>query len=219
MSKKSTLPVGESLKEMARHYGERVKSFGTTAKAAGWRDMETQYLRFSQLFRIFEHDGTSFSLNDLGCGYGALLQAMPEVLAARVTRYTGYDLSQEMVDTACEYCKNDERCHFICGNRIEKDADYTLASGIFNHHFNTQRTAWEKHIFNTVSHMYKVSKKGIAFNIMSKYVDYVEDYIYYADPAEMLTFCLANWGRHVVLLHDYSLYECTILVRKEAGGS
>ncbi len=218
MNEKSTIHVGESLKAIARHYGERVKSFGTTAKAAGWRDMETQYLRFSQLFKLFENDRNPFSLNDLGCGYGALLQAIPEYLASRVTRYTGYDLSQEMIDTACKNLENDGRCHFVCCGRIERDADYTVASGIFNHHFNAPRTAWKEHVFDTISHMYEVSAKGIAFNMMSKYVDYEEDYIYYDDPAEMLQFCLVNFGRQVILLHDYPLYEFTILVRKEASG-
>ena len=40
--------------------------------------------------------------------------------------------------------------------------------------------------------------------------------LYYARPAEYLDFCLQNFSRHVTLLHDYDLYEFTVLVRKVA---
>jgi hypothetical protein len=37
--------------------------------------------------------------------------------------------------------------------------------------------------------------------------------LYYADPAEMLAYCLSRYGRSVALLQDYGLYEFTVMVR------
>ena len=41
-------------------------------------------------------------------------------------------------------------------------------------------------------------------------------HLYYADPASVFDLCMRRYSRHVALLHDYGLYEFTILVRKQA---
>jgi hypothetical protein len=38
--------------------------------------------------------------------------------------------------------------------------------------------------------------------------------LFYMDPGEALNGCLERFPRQVTLLHDYPLYEFTILVRK-----
>ena len=37
--------------------------------------------------------------------------------------------------------------------------------------------------------------------------------LYYADPCRLFDHCKRRYSRHVALLHDYGLYEFTILVR------
>ncbi len=37
--------------------------------------------------------------------------------------------------------------------------------------------------------------------------------LYYGDPIFFFEHCRTTFGRHVALLHDYPLYEFTILVR------
>ena len=59
----------------------------------------------------------------------------------------------------------------------------------------------------------KLSKKGFGFNLLSTYVDWKEDHLYYGDPLFFFDFCKRHVSRYVSLLHDYPLYEWTILVR------
>ena len=40
------------------------------------------------------------------------------------------------------------------------------------------------------------------------------DDLYYADPREMFDICSRRFSPRVSLLHDYPLYEFTIIVRK-----
>jgi hypothetical protein len=42
--------------------------------------------------------------------------------------------------------------------------------------------------------------------------DRMRDDLYYADPAIWVTFCLRRFPRAVTLVHDYPLYEFTMLV-------
>lgn len=209
--------ITDNLRDCADHYGNLAKTLGPSAKAAGWRDEETQFLRFAQLYKIIDPSLKDFTIADVGCGFGALLEAMPQNLKSNLARYDGYDISEDMIKAAQKKHKGNTKARFIQNSKITTPVDYCVESGIFNHHFDADRNEWKKHIQNTIKHMVENAKRGVAFNIMSNRVDYEEGYIYYADPAELLTFCLENFGRHVQLIHDYPLYEFTVLIRKQGA--
>ena len=97
-----------------------------------------------------------------------------------------------------------------------QSVDYIITSGIFNVKMHYTEVQWLNYILNTLEQMYNKSLKGFAFNILSKYSDkeYMRDYLYYADPLFLFDFCKRNFSKNVSLLHDYELYEFTIIVRK-----
>ena len=105
----------------------------------------------------------------------------------------------------------------IKSNNGLKKSDYIVASGIFNVKNKTSESEWLHYILNTIEMMNQKSKKGFAFNILTKYSDkeYMKDYLYYADPLFLFDYCKRNFSKNVALLHDYYLYEFTILVKKE----
>ena len=42
-----------------------------------------------------------------------------------------------------------------------------------------------------------------------------EEYrLYYADPCALFDYCKRNFSRNVALLHDYKIYDFTLIVRK-----
>ena len=55
--------------------------------------------------------------------------------------------------------------------------------------------------------------KALAFNLLSTYVDWQEPHLFYGDPLFWFDHCKRNYSRQVALLHDYPLYEWTIVVR------
>ena len=65
----------------------------------------------------------------------------------------------------------------------------------------------------------RTGRRGFAFNILSLSSDpgRRRPNLYYADPAEMLAYCLSRYGRSVAILQDYGLYEFTVLVRHTQG--
>ncbi|MNE88029.1 hypothetical protein D3C80_1852890 [compost metagenome] len=62
------------------------------------------------------------------------------------------------------------------------------------------------------------SRKGFSFNCLTSYSDleYMRDYLYYGDPCFYFDYCKRAFSGQVALLHDYGLYEFTLLVRKPA---
>ena len=42
----------------------------------------------------------------------------------------------------------------------------------------------------------------------------MKDHLFYADPCFFFDHCKKHFSKNVALLHDYGMYEFTILVRK-----
>ena len=106
--------------------------------------------------------------------------------------------------------------HFAEGSVSPRKADYAVASGIMNVKLETPVEEWEAYVRATRDSMDAHSEKGFAFNCLTSYSDkeYMRDDLYYADPALYFDYCKRKFSRNVALLHDYELYEFTILVRK-----
>jgi hypothetical protein len=63
--------------------------------------------------------------------------------------------------------------------------------------------------------MATLARRGFAFNALTSYADSEKKRadLYYADPGYWFDFCKRGHSRRVTLLHDYPLYEFTLLVR------
>lgn len=202
------------LAEIADYYTGRLTEYGQTARGVDWNGSEGQILRFAQLAGIIDLEA-GFSVNDLGCGYGAL----HDFLTARYSRvsYHGCDISAAMVGAARERCA-DTQATFIQACRPGRVADYGIASGIFNVRLHLDETTWQQHIEASLDILHETSHRGFAFNCLTRYSDpeRMRPDLYYADPCALFDRCKRRYARDVALLHDYGLYEFTILVRKRA---
>jgi len=197
-----------------QYYTEKIQEYGCTPKGVDWNDEKTQILRFDQLLQVIKVD--NFTLSDIGCGYGKLL----EYLMGEYSNfnYYGYDLSEEMIQQAERLFIDDKKSNFIHISNIDESqkTDYCVASGIFNVKMKYDNKQWLSYILKTIDTMDKKSNKGFSFNCLTKYSDeeYMRKDLYYADPLFLFDYCKRKFSRNVSLLHDYDLYEFTLLVQK-----
>jgi SAM-dependent methyltransferase len=207
-----------------RYYTEKVMLYGATPQGVDWNSRESQILRFEQLLQIVDENGP-FSIVDYGCGYGALL----DYLAQRGSpfQYHGYDVSREMIVTAKSLFPANDACHFVTDESLlPKQVDFAVASGIFNVRLDVPDVEWQDYMLSVLTHMHHLTTRGFAFNALTKYSDAhrMRSELYYADPCFLFDYCKTRFSRHVAVLHDYGLYEFTVLVRKrerqsQPGGS
>lgn len=157
-------------------------------------------------------DGDCPSIIDYGCGYGALAQRLIE--EGRDFRYLGFDVSAGMVEAA-RAAVTDDRCRFTADEALLGTADFTLASGIFNVRLGTDEDRWRDYVSSTYDKIAERSERGFATNMLTRYADppLMRDDLYYADPTRYFALCKTRYSRNVTLLHDYDLYEFTLLVR------
>jgi len=203
------------LNQVAKLYTDCLREFGPVAKSVGWRDESSQKLRFQKLVQVIDEGAKTqeLTINDLGCGYGAMYRYLREDCGFKISKFYGYDISKEMLDCARSAIK-DEEAVFVASDCISFEADYSFTSGIFNVKFDIEEELWKSYIEEILSIMAEKSTKGFAFNALTTYVDYRENHLYYADPFYFFDFCKNNFSKKVSLLHDYDLWEWTMLVRK-----
>ena len=202
--------IERAVEGQRRLYTESLAEHGIASKAVGWKDEASQRLRFDKLVEVVVGNA-GFAAGDWGCGYGAMFDYLDERFGPTLTRYEGYDISEEMVSAAHDRIV-DPRARFVLGSNLGP-ADYAFVSGTFNVRFDVPDDAWETWIEERLRELAAAASRGIAFNLLTSYVDWREPHLYYGDPARWFDFCMRELSRSVVLLHDYPLYEWTILVR------
>jgi SAM-dependent methyltransferase len=197
-----------------QYYTEKIQTWGATARGVDWNSPESQCLRFGQLIKLIDGGGP-FTINDYGCGYGALADHLRE--NGYSFRYCGFDISSQMIAKAKDLHSAMSQATFVSEESGLSQADYTVASGIFNVKLQTAATEWEGYLLQTLEVINGLSGKGFAFNVLTKYSDpeLMRPDLYYADPLLLFDYCKTRFSRFVSLIHDYPLYEFTILVRKE----
>lgn len=208
--------LAEALEGVSRLYTQSLQEHGLAPKAVGWRDEATHRLRFERLAQLIDlrPGGPRFSVNDLGCGYAAMFSYLDALPGGRLAGYYGYDISDEML-AAARRAVTDSRAVFIKSESPTHEADYSFVSGTFNVKLESSNEVWGDYVRETLLALAAKSRRGMAFNLLSTYVDWKQDHLFYADPLAFFDFCKRNISRYVSLLHDYPLFEWTILVRKE----
>lgn len=197
-----------------QYYDNKIEVHGPSARGVDWNSPESQQMRFEQLLKVIDVD-FPFTVNDFGCGYGALASYLRQ--KDRPAHYFGFDISPQMIAKAKELHRGASGITFVNQESDLLEADYTVASGIFNVKLDTPPVEWEKYMLETLGSINTLSRKGFAFNVLTKYSDaeFMRPDLYYADPLYFFDYCKTNYSQLVALLHDYPLYEFTILVRKD----
>ncbi len=208
-------PVYKS-ESITRFYTDHLKGHGDSSQGVGWKNDAAQEIRFIQLLKVIDQQN-GFSINDLGCGTGKLFSfLMTNHLKA--ARYNGYDILQEMIDSAKSKLANHDNVilKMIQSPSEMEIADYSICSGIFNVKYDVSEADWLHNILTTLNAMNEKSIRGFSFNLLTKYSDkeFMQNYLYYADPLFMFDYCKRTFSKNVALLHDYDQYDFTIIVRK-----
>lgn len=203
--------MGKIESEVSSYYSKKIIEHGPVPAGVDWNSEGSQQLRFEQLLKIVGSESDAFSLLDFGCGYGSLLNYMKGKYKSFT--YQGYDISIPMIEEA-KKSLGENNWHTSVETLTPQT--YVVASGIFNVRQEVDDNEWCQYIADTLNQLNRLAIKGFAFNMLTSYSDKekMRDYLFYADPGEWFRFCKLNFSRNVALLHDYDLYEYTILVRK-----
>lgn len=201
--------------DIERYYTQKVLTHGATAHGVDWTCQPTQELRFVQLLKLCNFR-QAFTLNDIGCGYGALLAFLAKRHRHANVDYLGTDLSRAMIDRVKPPRRSMGRSQFIVTSDIPRVADYSVASGIFNVKLMQPADQWDLFIKSTMAKMNAASRLGFAVNFLVPPEPDMQAIpeLYHSSPETWVRYCENQFGTKVELLEQYGMREFTLLVRK-----
>ena len=201
------------LTPIVEYFRKHLQEHGSGARGMDWKDRDSQYLRFQVISKYI--DATSrTSVLDVGCGSGEFLAFALENNIA--IDYVGIDICAEMVN-ACRQRFGEEsaicaEATDICG--MGHKYDYVIASGTFNAKIDIPEKTWEAHFYKNILAMFEMCRTAIVFNVMTSFVDYRYDRLYYPNCGDLTKFAVEQLSRRFIFDHSYPLYEMTMVVQR-----
>ena len=210
------MSIENTQKQLNKYFVEKLELHGATPMGVDYKEPEAQALRFEQLVKVID-PAQKFTVIDYGSGYGGMFDFLYK--KGWDFEYYGIDLIEKMVLAGQESHKDFPNAHFTTDETEVPRVDYLLAGAIFNIKMKTSYEEWQEFTLQTLRNMDKLCSKGFSFNMLTKYSDAdrmaERPDLFYGDPTFFFDFCKRNFSRNVALLHDYGLYDFTILVRKD----
>jgi SAM-dependent methyltransferase len=204
--------------KMNSHYSQKFMEFGATSKGVDWGREEDLDLRYYKMLAVIDRDmfnsEKTIKLLDVGCGYGGLFKyAQQQGLSLQ---YTGIDVASNMISWAKE---NWHTAEFVEGDFMhysfgQKKFDYVVCNGILTQKLEVSLLDMDVFAKRLIRKMFDVCDHGVAFNIMSTYVNFFAPNLYYKHPSDLLAYCLSEISRKIKLDHSYGLYEYTTYLYK-----
>ena len=207
--------------DIARHYEDCFKTNGDNCKGVDWPnrpDAEKRYRIMLDIIRFDDNaDKTSAcSVMDLGCGLGHMYEYMNST--GCTLSYTGVDVSDVFVNECRKkfpgvtFLKLDILKDDLSG--LSEKPDYIIMNGVFTEKCNLSYEEMKTYFEAFIKKAFELCNKGIAFNVMSKDVDWERDDLFHLPLSELSSFLTKNLTRRYIIRNDYGLYEYTTYVYK-----
>ncbi len=198
--------------EIIARYTERFHRFGGTVEALGSGTDEHQAIRYRVLSEIGDLGGRQ--VLDVGCGLGGFYEYCRHM--QQPMTYTGVDIVPVFIEEAARRHPGAEfRLLDILDAPGDLEVDYVVSSQAFNNRLQSTDN-WEL-VKDVLAKCFRIARKGVAFDMMSSYVDFREDRLYYFDPKKVFDFC-KSLSKRVMLRHDYPLFEFCVYLYPDFTG-
>jgi len=198
---------------------DRLERHGDTHLGNGYtRSPQEAQAQYAMMLELIRENSGPVTVLDFGCGLAHLfdhIKARPELAHLD---YTGVDLSEKYLELAR---LRQPGARLMRLNILEDDSqlpvfDYVIMNGVFNYRGAISRgemvSYWQRLLRVAFAHC----RKGLAFNAMSKLVDWERDDLFHLSLDEVAAFVGPNLSRHFVIRHDYPAYEFTTYVYRSA---
>lgn len=213
------MPDEPPYQALVRHYEGCLARFGDTHRGVDWPDhagAQTRYAVMLDLLGTRRHD---ISLLDVGCGTGHLLEHIRR--CGYGVDYTGLDISMQFVDVCRrKFPDRPFLCHDLLGDETPVPVfDFVVMNGLFTERVGmTEGQMWE-FFARLVQRAYAHCRIGIAYNVMSKHVDWEREDLFHVSFDRMAEFVGRHLSRHYRFRADYGLYEYTTYVFRSPNAS
>jgi SAM-dependent methyltransferase len=206
-------------RDIVSHYEDCLARHGDTHFGVDWPNAADAAKRYDVMLDLLpaRSSGTDLSLLDFGCGASHLYEHMQAGRYPGIS-YAGLDLSPRFVELSrTKFPEN----RYWCLDLLESSADslpefdYVIMNGVFTEKRELSFEAMLDYFERLLARTYEHARFGLAFNVMSKHVDWERDDLFHLPFDTLARILTSRLSRHFVFRNDYGLYEYTTYVFKE----
>lgn len=197
------------------HYEACLEVHGDTHRGVDWPRREDADTRYRVMLDVIppEARGRQVSLLDFGCGASHL----NDYIIARGLRhieYAGLDVSEKFVRLSQGKFPSNR---YFCLDVLDGDAalpvfDYIVLNGVFTAKRDLSFDEMFAYFTRLVTRVFAHATVGVAFNVMTKHVDWERDDLFHLPFDAAAAFVKKDLSRNFVFRNDYGLYEYTTYV-------
>ena len=195
------------------HYESCLEQYGDTHLGVDWPKADDVPKRHRVMLEVIKPGQERVSLLDFGCGAAHLNEYILEKGLQNI-EYAGLDLSEKFVRLAqSKFPQNS----FYCMDLLDDDSslpsfDYIVLNGVFTEKLALPFDEMLAYFKQLLTRVFAHAKIGIAFNVMSKHVDWERPELFHLPFDTLAEFLKKELSRHFVFRNDYGLYEYTTYV-------
>lgn len=191
-----------------------LEKYGDTFRGAGYTKSKNDAERcYKVMLDLVRPSVASVSLLDLGCGLAHFYEFMQAHGVTNI-EYSGIDLSEKYLSVAKE--KHPGVSFRALDVRAEPELmgtyDYVVMNGLFNYRGKHTQGEMLDYWSSMIDVAYRHCNYGIAFNVMSKIVEWERDDLFHLSFDDLAAHVSKNLSRNFVIRHDYRMYEYTTYV-------
>jgi cyclopropane fatty-acyl-phospholipid synthase-like methyltransferase len=199
------------------HYEECLARHGDSHRGVDWPNAADAATRYRVMLDVVRRQpGATVSLLDFGCGASHLYEHLRAEGIEDVS-YTGLDLSPRFVELS--------RAKFpeipcLCVDLLQPGQDiptfdYIVMNGVFTEKRELSFDAMFAYLKRLLPKVFARARHGLAFNVMSKHVDWERDDLFHLPFDALAAFLREEITRHFAFRSDYGLFEYTAYLYRE----
>ena len=195
------------------HYQSCLDKHGDSHLGVDWPRQAEAEVRYRVMLEVVREERPDLQLLDFGCGAAHLYEYM-ERRGLGHLQYSGLDLGPKFVALARR--KFPEQ-RFFCVDILESPEqvptfDYVVMNGVLTEKRELAFDEMWSYTQRLLRRIFERTRLGLAFNVMSKHVDWERDDLFHLPFDLLAPFLRRELSRHYVLRADYGLYEYTAYV-------
>lgn len=209
--------MNNSYLKIADHYKQTFDKHGATPQGLDWDNEKNMMLRYRAMFDLIKPSMDDQTLLDFGCGYGGFYGWFNKTRKDII--YSGLDINGNLLKKAKElypgvdFFQSDiHRNTFDCDLFDMSKWDYIICNGTFTVKNTLTQEEMTNFMCSTLEKLWTKTNKGIAFNCMSKILDYERDDLFHVSFDELSMWVYDNLSSKFTIRQDYGLREFTMYV-------
>lgn len=195
------------------HYEQCLEKHGDTHLGVDWPKKEDVSKRYEVMLEVIKDKASELTLLDFGCGASHLYEYLT-VHGFTHVRYAGLDISHPFVQLSQnKFPQNDYYCVDILDTSLTLPSfDYIVMNGVFTERKDLSFEQMLSYFKQVLKAVFAITNIGIAFNVMSKQVDWEREDLFHLPLDTLAGFLTREITRDFVIRNDYGLYEYTTYV-------